>query len=250
MGAGWRRRGRTTRTVSRSTLGRGGLAGFAGGGLLVHGRARPRASAVGAAALLGRGPGGGAAALADAPVVENLHPGARERLPQDPVEIPLMVLDDEDPSAGDRGGGPSVTRRVDLAVVHWTEPACKRDRVVPIAPWAGRQVGQTVTVQAQPCPREGQRHGSNGPSGHWHASVPRIVQARGHGGDVRNQLESRRCGLVEGPRAPAGWLGCCQIRQRSGGTGSTGRRRPFSPRGWPGAGSGGFLRRAARWGPW
>ena len=160
-----------------------------------------------------------------------------------------MVLDDEDPLAGNRGRGPSVTRRVDLAAVHWPEPACKRDRVVPITPRAGRQVGQTVTVQAQPCPREGHGHGSNGPSAHWHASVPRIVQGRGHGGDVRNPLESRPCRQVEGPGRWQVGSTTARIRQPT-------RREPDrpdegvtpSPRGRSGASSEGLpLTRHSGW---
>src|SRR5262249_55967497 len=62
------------------------------GRLGVNGGAGLGASAVCPATFLGRRAGGDATALADAPLVEHFHARPCQRLPQNPVEVPLVML--------------------------------------------------------------------------------------------------------------------------------------------------------------
>jgi hypothetical protein len=113
----------------------------------VHDRAGLRTATIGPPPLVGRRPGGRAATLSDASLVEDLDALSGQGFTQDPIEIPRVMLDDEDPSAAGRRFVPYLTRRVSPPVVQRAEPAGDRDRAVPVAPGAGHLVRQAVTIQ-------------------------------------------------------------------------------------------------------
>jgi hypothetical protein len=114
--------------------------------LLVDGRARLGTATIDPATLRGRRTGGSATALADASLVEDFHPGSGQGLAEDPIQVPLMMLDDQDPAAGGRLLGLRVTRCVALARLHWPEPGREGHRAVAVAPWAGLLDGEAVAV--------------------------------------------------------------------------------------------------------
>ena len=70
---------------------------------LVDGRVRAGPSAIGAPLLLAPRLGGDASPLAHAPLVQHLDPRPVERLAQDPVEVALLMLDDQEPALSRRG---------------------------------------------------------------------------------------------------------------------------------------------------
>src|SRR5262249_46713545 len=151
--------------------------------LPVHDRARLGATAVGATALVRRGPGRDAAALADATLVQHLDARSGERLPKDPIEVPLVMLDDEDPPLRGWFGVMVLTPRVVPTFLHGTEPRCQGNRALAVAPGAGLLDGEAVAVQANSRLRERECQGSNARSGHGHATPRFMVQGWGHEAD-------------------------------------------------------------------
>src|SRR5262249_59235933 len=94
------------------------------------------------------GAGRDAATLADATLVQHLHARSGECLPKDPIEVPLVMLDDKDPPLRGWFGVTVPTQHVVPTFLHGTEPRCQGNRALAVAPGAGLFDGEAVAVQA------------------------------------------------------------------------------------------------------
>jgi hypothetical protein len=138
----------------------------------VHGRARLRATPIGPATLVARRTRRGPAPLADTSLVHNLYGRPRQRLTQDSMQVPLMMLDDQDPAMRRRRIRLRVTRCVGAAGLHRPEPCRQGNSPLTVAPGARLLDGQAVAIEAHPRLSQRKTLWSSDGSGHTHATPP------------------------------------------------------------------------------